>query len=324
MFTTDREYFYQWDRDIELTVNSDEIKQVHFCNKTDNCSLVVEVENGKCVIPNVLLTNSLPLLVYGFDGKQTKYCKRFEILPKNKPEDYIYTDEDLKQWEELEKSINELREYTDSELKRIQRELDGAIDSQSADIMGLENSIMNLNADIDSYEMQVNEIADDIGLVNTRVTTLERNQIGSKGLEGNYSEVFNVDNWAYGNYSHAQGFETEAQAHFSHSEGFRCIATGQASHAQGSQTRAKHEASFTSGLQLDTGRSYQSVFGRWNVADSEALLLVGYGTRDQKKNCFSVDTNGKTKISNLVLTSPDGSLFTISVGNDGTLTATKL
>ena len=37
-----REHFYQWDLNRRVVVDDPTITEVHFCNRTDDCSLVVE------------------------------------------------------------------------------------------------------------------------------------------------------------------------------------------------------------------------------------------------------------------------------------------
>jgi hypothetical protein len=54
-----REQFYQWDLNCKLVVNSKDVKEAHFCNKTGNCSLTRQTYevNGVTLVdvPNVLL-----------------------------------------------------------------------------------------------------------------------------------------------------------------------------------------------------------------------------------------------------------------------------
>ena len=74
-----REHFYQWDLNRKLIVDDPEVKQVHFCNRTDNCSLVCEtyVEDGLTVVnvPNILLQSDWKIRVYAYDGYHTKHDK---------------------------------------------------------------------------------------------------------------------------------------------------------------------------------------------------------------------------------------------------------
>ena len=112
-----REHFYQWDLDRRLIIDDPMIKEVHFCNRTDNCSLVCETytENGLTLVnvPNILLQSDWKIRVYAMyaiNGKHTRYDACFEVKSRTKPSDYIYTDEELKTWEELENRIIELEE----------------------------------------------------------------------------------------------------------------------------------------------------------------------------------------------------------------------
>lgn len=109
-----REYFYQWDKDRKLIVMDGSIKEVHFCNRTEDCSLRREVyEDGELHlvnVPNILLQDNYKINVYGYDGNYTKQSTTFTVKARSKPDDYIYTEEELKEWEELEARIKALEE----------------------------------------------------------------------------------------------------------------------------------------------------------------------------------------------------------------------
>lgn len=94
-----REYFYQWDADRRLVVEDPSIKEVHFCNRTGDCSLVCEtyVDEGVTVanVPNILLQTDWKIRVYAYDGKHTKHDDCFEVKGRTKPADYIYTETEV-------------------------------------------------------------------------------------------------------------------------------------------------------------------------------------------------------------------------------------
>ncbi len=94
-----REHFYQWDLERKLLIEDASINQVHFCNRTDDCSLVVEVreEGGARVadVPNVLLQDSFRIKVYGFDTNYTKHSAQFEVIARTKPDGYVYTETEV-------------------------------------------------------------------------------------------------------------------------------------------------------------------------------------------------------------------------------------
>lgn len=109
-----REYFYQWDIDRKLIVNDSAINQVHFCNRTDDCSLVCEtyIEDGVTVanVPNILLQSDWRIRVYAYDGKHTKYEVCYDVIKRTKPEDYVYTETETLNYNTLLDRINQIDE----------------------------------------------------------------------------------------------------------------------------------------------------------------------------------------------------------------------
>ena len=103
-----REQFYQWDIDRQIIVDDPSITEVHFCNRTDECSLVTEVISGVANVPNILLQSSFDLRVFGYDGKATLHEKTFKVKPRTRPSDYVYTETEVKNYDELSKRIDEL------------------------------------------------------------------------------------------------------------------------------------------------------------------------------------------------------------------------
>lgn len=105
-----RECFYQWDLDRQVIVEDSSVVEVHFCNRTDECSLVVEVVDGLANVPNILLQNSYDIRVFGYDGKATRFDKKFKVCARTRPSDYAYTETEIKSYEYLENKINEIEE----------------------------------------------------------------------------------------------------------------------------------------------------------------------------------------------------------------------
>lgn len=103
-----RDYFYQWDLDRRIEVADATIAEVHFCNRTDDCSLVVEVKNGIANVPNIILQKSFDVRVFGYDGKATRYDEVFKVKARSKPSDYIYTETELRTLDHLETKVNEV------------------------------------------------------------------------------------------------------------------------------------------------------------------------------------------------------------------------
>ena len=103
-----REHFYQWDLNRQIAVEDTAIKELHFCNRTDDCSLVVEVKDGVANVPNILLQNDWDVRVYGYTDEYTKIEKRFKVVTRSKPSDYVYTETELKNYDDLANYITNL------------------------------------------------------------------------------------------------------------------------------------------------------------------------------------------------------------------------
>ena len=112
-----RKQFYQWDKNRKLIVEDSTIKQVHFCNKTDNCSLVCEtyIEDGKTLVdvPNELLQTDWRINVYAYDGSATKHSATFGIIGRTKPADYLYTETDILNYENVLQIANDAKELAE-------------------------------------------------------------------------------------------------------------------------------------------------------------------------------------------------------------------
>lgn len=96
----------------------------------------------------------------------------------------------------------------------------------------------------------------------------------------------NGDFAIYGHYSHAEGYKTKALGHSSHAEGYMTQANGNFSHASGLGTIAY--------------QNYQTVVGKYNQEDEEALFIIGNGSGesdDARSNAFTVNKEGSATIS---------------------------
>lgn len=118
--------FHQWDINQKLIVFNPEVKEVHFTNATLGKALVVEVytegEQRLAEVPNIILQDAFDIKVYGFCGECVRDKKTFNVIARAKPEDYIYTEVELKNFESLEETVfnaigeqnAQLKEYVDT------------------------------------------------------------------------------------------------------------------------------------------------------------------------------------------------------------------
>lgn len=109
-----RTAFYQWDLDRKLIVSDPSVSKVHFCNRTGSCSIIrcVYEVNGVYLVdvPNIILQESFRVNVYGYDANYTKHSAVFNIVPRSKPEDYVYTENEVATWEALDERITQIEE----------------------------------------------------------------------------------------------------------------------------------------------------------------------------------------------------------------------
>ncbi len=123
---------------------------------------------------------------------------------------------------------------------------------------------------------------------------------------------------ATGTLACAKGYDTFASGYGANSEGGHTKSLAYYTHAEGYHTIAKS--------------NYQHVEGKFNIedADSRYVHIVGNGKSDaNRSNAHTLDWEGNAWFAgnvicnNVILKSPNGSLFEISVSDDGVLSATS-
>ena len=104
---------YQWDTGRQVECDAE---QVHFSNHHYGTSIDVNVQNGKAMIPNQLLTSATPLKAWAWvtdsSGEYTKEEQIFIVAKRNKPSDYVYTPTEIKTWQDLQNQIGDLNNLT--------------------------------------------------------------------------------------------------------------------------------------------------------------------------------------------------------------------
>lgn len=139
-----RTEFYQWDVDRQLVVEDSSITQVHFCNKTDDCSLVVEVYEQDGVylanVPNILLQTDWNIRVYGYDRKYTKHSAIFKVNARTKPNDYAYTETEILNWTKVNERVDEVEDVA----------YDALIEAEN-----VANFTLSLHKNVDNISSQV-------------------------------------------------------------------------------------------------------------------------------------------------------------------------
>lgn len=121
---------YQWDigRKVKITLkNGIVIDELHFSNIKSKKALVIQPyeEDGLLVadIPNILLQEKEMIFVHCIqhheDGDRSICCIRLGVIPKKRPDDYIYDETETKDYGILEYKINELDDKVEALKKQI-------------------------------------------------------------------------------------------------------------------------------------------------------------------------------------------------------------
>ncbi len=112
-----RRNFWQWDTGQQLLVSDATCGEVHYYNGTDDCALVTKIEtleDGRRAadVPNILLQTSgiLDAYLYQVDeqGMSTRRDYHFRVLPRPKPEDYVYTETEVLNYSNLVERIDQI------------------------------------------------------------------------------------------------------------------------------------------------------------------------------------------------------------------------
>lgn len=178
---------------------------------------------------------------------------------------------------------------------------------------------------------------------------------------GEYSHAEGAWTQATGNYAHAEGNNTKVSKDCGHAEGLNTVVSGPSGHAEGSNTEVTQQAGHAEGIEakvwsvgghaeglttLVTGNyahaegqatiaasEYQHVQGRYNIEDGENTYahIVGNGdSEEQRSNAYTLDWygngeyQGTVKSAGIVLISPSGYPYLITIDDDGSFVATQI
>lgn len=136
-----REFFWQWDTNQRLIVGDQVCCEVHFCNKTGDCSLVckVYVEDGLRLVnvPNALLQTDRSITAFAYvrgeNGAYTRTAKIFIVRSRTKPSDYVYTETEVLSYKALDKRVTALEENNEDE-QRFVKSVNGQTPDEAGNV----------------------------------------------------------------------------------------------------------------------------------------------------------------------------------------------
>lgn len=209
---------------------------------------------------------------------------------------------------------------------------------------GFDNQTVNDFAFVEGRENIAGYAAHAEGM-NTEALGLVSHAEGYKNKAiGNYSHAEGYNTQATNDYTHAEGNSTIASGRMAHAEGNNTKATGYASHAEGDGTLASASeahaegggcvasayCSHAEGAHTIASASYQHTQGKFNKEDASKVHIVGWGSSDTARaNIHTIDTSGNgwfkgsVEAAAIILTSPNGTKYKLTINNDGSLNTTK-
>lgn len=133
-----RSHFWQWDVGQKIIIASGVCSEVHFHNGTGDCSLVCEVyeENGLRLanVPNILLQDTKAIKVYAYvcydEEHYTEEQETFIVLPRPKPDNYVYTETEILDYRRYEAIARELNAESKEAAERATKAAETASESE--------------------------------------------------------------------------------------------------------------------------------------------------------------------------------------------------
>lgn len=110
-------YFWQWDTGRKLEVTDTSCGEVHFCNGTGDCALVVKIQtqdDGTRVVdvPNILLQTAKPIRAWLFqrhdNGAKTRVQYTIQVLARSRPDSYVYEETEVLSYAHLDRRLTDL------------------------------------------------------------------------------------------------------------------------------------------------------------------------------------------------------------------------
>ena len=84
---------YQWDTGRSVRITGIEVDKVHFANKGDSKAVIMDIVDSQAMIPDYLLQTGKQLCVYAVANGVTIESKTFSVKNRERPEDYVYEDD---------------------------------------------------------------------------------------------------------------------------------------------------------------------------------------------------------------------------------------
>ena len=83
----------QWDVGRSVSVSDSNATHIHFANQGDSKAVIIEIKDGSAKIPDYLLQTGKTVIAYAVKDGVTLESKSFSVRKREKPENYVYEDD---------------------------------------------------------------------------------------------------------------------------------------------------------------------------------------------------------------------------------------
>ena len=83
----------QWDVGRIVSISDSEATHIHFANQGDSKAVIIAIDNGSAKIPDYLLQTGKTVIAYAVKDGVTLESKAFSVSKRERPENYIYEDD---------------------------------------------------------------------------------------------------------------------------------------------------------------------------------------------------------------------------------------
>lgn len=85
--------FTQWDTGRSVSVSNTDATHIHFANQGDSKAVIIEIKEGLAKIPDYLFQTGKTLFAYAVKDGVTLEGKSFAVRKRERPENYVYEDD---------------------------------------------------------------------------------------------------------------------------------------------------------------------------------------------------------------------------------------
>ena len=196
------------------------VDAVHFYNgTTENALIGVHKADGNAIIseiPNILLQSSNNLTVYAMmtdaTGETTVECTTFGVLKRPRPDNYVYSETEIKSWYNLVSRIDELEKASEESYEQIKNAVDEYLLNYTEQIEKNKQEIEVLHRDKLSSE-HLGEYIED-ALYIAKETGMFDGKDGMHGEPGVTPHIGDNGNWFIGTMDTGVSAEGEAGGYY--------------------------------------------------------------------------------------------------------------